>query len=44
MHVEKNRNLSNRLKNLKKSKKIAKTLAKNGNLQYNFSILNSNNN
>ena len=29
---------------LKKSKKIAKALAKNGNLQYNFSILNSNNN
>ena len=44
MHVEKNRNLSNRQKNLKKSKKIAKVLAKNGNLQYNFNILNSNNN
>lgn len=44
MHVEKNRNLSNKLKNLKKSKKIAKVLEKNGNLQYNFSILNSNNN
>ena len=44
MHVEKNRNLSNSLKNLKKSKKIAKALEKNGNLQYNFSILNSNNN
>ena len=44
MHVEKNRNLSNRLKNLKKSKKIEEELAKNGNLQYNFSILNSNNN
>ena len=44
MHVEKNRNLSNRLKNFKKSKKIAKILAKNGNLQYNFNMLNSNSN
>lgn len=30
-------------KTLKKSNKIIKTLAKNGNLQYNFNILSSNN-